>query len=69
MDSESDGMTKGSIAGLSFWIVKAGEKMDWAQGAANVELRRDCVQFGVGEAGASLNCYDGVTFLPLWLGD
>lgn len=49
-------------------VVRKGETLKWANGAAELTLHRDCVSFGRNEDGASLHCYNGAMFLYLqWM--
>jgi len=54
---------------LSLSVVSKGRKVEWGNGAAEVKLLRDCIEFGVLESGAAMYCYNGGLFLGMVMGD
>ena len=68
-DSTQQGLQKMPPQGLFLDVVRAGTKVSWAQGAADVTLHRDCVRFGTPEASWALYCFNGAYFLEMWESD
>ena len=68
-DSSDVGLNAVRPVALSLEVMKAGTTLTWANAAAELTLRRDCVWFGVSESAERLYCFNGATFLPLQLSD
>lgn len=54
---------------FSLSVVSKGRKVEWGNGAAEISLLRDCIEFGVAESGATMYCYNGGLFLGMVMGD
>lgn len=50
-------------------LASKGETIEWANGAAGVRLRRDCVYLAQEEAAAQLYCFTGAYFVSAQISD